>query len=150
MNFELKNFDETTDDLNRMGEEIGGPPMLRIMRDAAMLVTREAKMLVPVDTGRLRASITPEVRQAGNSFVGIVGSIVEYAKAVEEGTKPHWPPVGELATWARRHGWTEANIRYVIGTRGTRPHPYLVPAVENNSDAIARLFARGIEQVIRG
>jgi hypothetical protein len=148
MKIEINGLNDTEDDISRIEDEIGGAPMLRIMRDAAMLVTRDAKMLVPVDIGRLRASITPEVRQMGRTFNGVVGSTVVYAKAIEEGTKPHWPPWGELANWARRHGWTEAGIRHVIGTRGTRPHPYLVPALENNTDAIVRLFARGIEQII--
>lgn len=54
------------------------------MRTATMMVTRSAKIFSPVDTGRLRASITPEVKTAFKHVVGIVGSIVEYAPFQEE------------------------------------------------------------------
>lgn len=49
-----------------------------------------AKVLAPVDTGRLRASIRVERR----SFFGLrqrwtVGSDVDYAPMVNDGTRPH-------------------------------------------------------------
>lgn len=47
---------------------------------------KEAKKRVPVDTGRLRNSITKEVIGEGDSLVVRVGSNVEYAKYVEFGT----------------------------------------------------------------
>jgi HK97 gp10 family phage protein len=148
MDIIVKGFDETEEDLDRMQRELTGSPMLNAMRDAAMLVTRDAKRLAPVDTGRLRASITPDVRKVSSGFEGVVGSNVVYAPYVETGTRPHWPPQGALATWARRHGWKEADIRFVIGTRGTRAQPYLVPAFVDNADKIIRILERGVSKVI--
>lgn len=57
---------------------------------AARQVVARAKVLAPVDTGRLRASIRVERR----SFFGLrqrwtVGSDVEYAPMVNDGTRPH-------------------------------------------------------------
>lgn len=46
-----------------------------------------AKTLCPVDTGRLRASITHEVGKEGNELVGRIGTNVEYAPYVELGTR---------------------------------------------------------------
>lgn len=46
---------------------------------------REIQMNTPVDTGRLRNSIKFE--EKGNSF--IIGTNVDYAPQVEEGTSPH-------------------------------------------------------------
>jgi hypothetical protein len=40
--------------------DLHGEPMLQGMRNATLLVTRDAKRFAPVDTGRLRASITPD------------------------------------------------------------------------------------------
>ncbi len=56
------------------------------MREATMLVTRDAKILSPVDTGRLRASILPRVRvvKIPRRVEGIVGSPVEYAPVQEK------------------------------------------------------------------
>jgi hypothetical protein len=57
---------------------------------AARQVVARAKVLAPVDTGRLRASIRVERR----SFFGLrqrwtVGSDVDYAPMVNDGTRPH-------------------------------------------------------------
>ena len=50
-------------------------------------VERAAKRLAPVDTGRLRSSITHTVEADGQGVVGIVGSDVEYAPHQEFGTR---------------------------------------------------------------
>ena len=50
---------------------------------ASLNVQREAKKICPVDTGRLRSSITVE----RNDLVAEVGSNVKYAPYVEFGTK---------------------------------------------------------------
>jgi hypothetical protein len=102
-----------------------------------------------VDTGRLRASITPDVREARDGYEGIVGSNVFYAPYAEFGTRPHWPPKGALIPWAPRHGMKEDDIRFIIGTRGTKAHPYLIPAVENNVRGITRILERAVDEVIK-
>ncbi len=49
-------------------------------------VNRGAKRLAPVDTGRLRSSITFEIGQSGTFIVGRVGTNVHYAPHLEYGT----------------------------------------------------------------
>jgi HK97 gp10 family phage protein len=50
-------------------------------------VDRGAKRLAPVDTGRLRSSITWEMGQEGTVIVGRVGTNVHYAPYLEFGTR---------------------------------------------------------------
>ena len=64
------------------------------VRKAAMLVEREAKINVPVDTGRLRGSIASEEK---TPLLFEVGTNVEYAAAVEFGTQPYLGPAVESA-----------------------------------------------------
>lgn len=45
-----------------------------------------AKRLCPVDTGRLRASITHALERDAQGLVGVVGTDVDYAPYVELGT----------------------------------------------------------------
>ena len=59
----------------------------QIMSRACLMVERDAKKLCPVDTGRLRASITHEI----DGLTGYVGSNVEYSRAVELGTEKQSP-----------------------------------------------------------
>lgn len=47
---------------------------------------RHAKQLAPVDTGRLRNSVTHEAEATNGVFTAIVGTNVEYGPAIELGT----------------------------------------------------------------
>lgn len=71
----------------------------KAVRGAAMMVEREAKTRVPVDTGRLRSSIASEER---TPLLFEVGTNVEYAAPVEFGTskmaaQPYLEPAIESA-----------------------------------------------------
>ena len=56
------------------------------MGTATLMVSRDAKLAAPVDTGLLRSSILPEVQVIGFDVIGIVGSEVKYAWFQEAGT----------------------------------------------------------------
>lgn len=65
-------------------------------------VNNRAKQLCPVDTGRLRASISWRMERDGDQVVGVVGTNVEYAAYVELGTRrmsarPYLRPALEAA-----------------------------------------------------
>lgn len=53
----------------------------------AIAVQAEASRLCPVDTGRLRGSIEWEIGKDSRGLVARVGTNVEYARFVEEGTR---------------------------------------------------------------
>lgn len=120
-------------------------PIKDALTRAGLTVEARAKQKAPVDTGRLRASIATKVEETR----AIVGSNVLYASYVEFGTKPHFPPVSALTTWARRHGFDSAFVlARAISQRGTKAHPYLVPALlESKPDieSFLRDAARRIE-----
>lgn len=60
--------------------------MAKAMERTLIRVESGAKRLCPVDTGRLRSSITHEVYSDGHGVVGRVGTNVDYAPFVELGT----------------------------------------------------------------
>lgn len=62
-------------------------PTGKFLAKAVISVERSAKRLCPVDTGRLRSSITHELGHQGTVLVGRVGTNVEYAPYVELGTR---------------------------------------------------------------
>lgn len=128
--------------------DLHGQPMLDAMRKAAVLVSTDAKQLVPVDTGRLRSSITPDVRQEGFNVLGVVGSNVLYAPYMETGTRPHWPPTSALEVWARRHGVDAFLVARAISKRGTKGHRYLQGAFEKNTDKIKAILGGAVEGII--
>lgn len=97
---------------------------------AARQVVNRAKVLAPVDTGRLRASIRIESRRTLTlRSIYTIGSDVEYAGFVNDGTRPH----------IIRPKTAQA-LRFRIGGRivyaklvhhpGTRPRPFLDDALK--------------------
>jgi hypothetical protein len=123
---EIQGLEEVQAKMEQVVSDIRGGPFLRGMRDATLIVERTAKQKGsgPVDTGRLRASITPEVRPHGPTVQGVVGSNVTYA------------PYQEL-------GWTTASGKEIPGRH------YLRRALEDNAEKIYKLLGRVVSFIVR-
>jgi len=108
-------------------------PLKKLLGEAGRLVERQAKIDVPVDTGRLRASITHEVSSEALPLWARVGTKVEYASFVELG---HKQEVGRYVHAIRRR-----LVRPFVPGK-----PFLHPAFEKMKDKIDSLLseARGL------
>lgn len=107
----------------------------RELKEAARQVVNRARVLAPVRTGRLRGSIRadpPRIFSLRGSVT--VGSDVEYAGFVNDGTPPHdIRPIGNRAS--RRNPNRPGMLRFVVGGRvvyarevrhpGTKAQPFL-------------------------
>lgn len=76
-------FDEAG--LRELFDSPNGPIGKELTRRTVRVEAR-AKRLCPVDTGRLRASITHAVERDAVGLVGVVGTDVDYGVYVEIGT----------------------------------------------------------------
>lgn len=91
------------------------------MARAALIVERQAKINVSkpagqhprVDTGRLRASITSQIKKEADKIVGGVGTNVEYASDLE------------------------------FGTSKIPAYPWLFPALESKKDEVKEALSKG-------
>jgi HK97 gp10 family phage protein len=125
---------------------------------ALMKIQGTAKKLVPVDSGRLRESITIAVeRGADGGIVGTVGTNVDYAAYVELGTGPRGAasekdlppgmnPVYRNTPWA----YDDPKTGERIWTAGTPAKPFLYPAYKSTQHEIESYIADSIAQVIKG
>jgi HK97 gp10 family phage protein len=156
---EVQGLEELQKENERMIEDLHGRPMLEGMRDATLIVQRDAVKNAPVDTGRLRASITSDVRLEGRrDVVGVVGSNVVYAPYMEFGTGVfagggrHFPPPSALGVWARRHGFANGYVvaRAIWMAGGLRPRKYLERAFDDNYEKIVGLVGGAVGKVVRG
>ncbi|MCU0515233.1 MAG: HK97 gp10 family phage protein, partial [Anaerolineae bacterium] len=134
---EIRGLVEAQQKIAQVVRDLRGEAYLRGMREATLMVTRSAKLRAPVDTGRLRASITPTVQRSGETVTGVVGTNVKYAAAVELGSRPHYPPIAPLKVWARRKGLNAYAVANAIAKRGTEPRRFLQQAFDENKNAIA-------------
>ena len=95
---------------------------------AALDVEAEAVRRVPVDRGGLKGSISSRV----DGDQAIIGTNLEYAEAVEYGSRPHTinSPVKIKGV-----GW-----RYIKTHPGTTAQPYLRPAIDKLKKPLIRLY----------
>lgn len=100
-------------------------------------IIKNMKEDVPVDTGRLRNSISYVVK---NNILYI--SMENYGQAVNDGTKPHMPPVKSLDTWAKKKGLNPWAVATNIKKYGTDPHPFM-NELDNFEDKYAKMFEDG-------
>jgi hypothetical protein len=150
INMVVHGLKETQADLTKKLKDMEGPPIAEAMRDAVLIVQRDARRAAPVNYGQLRASILPSVSAKGNSVTGVVGSNVAHAPSMEYGTKPHWPPLAVLETWARRHGTTAYLVARAIARHGIKARYFLRNAFEDNRDRITTKFEMAVKRVIEG
>jgi phage gpG-like protein len=79
--------------LNRreIADLLAGPagPVAADLRRRAENVRKEARRLAPVQNGTLKNSISWEMRIEGGSLVARVGTNIEYALAVHQGTQAY-------------------------------------------------------------
>ncbi len=143
---------ETRRKLEQAAADLHGQPLLDGMHQATLLVERDARKNAPVDSGRLRASIASEVRVEGigaKSVIGVVGSNVAHAPYQELGTRPHWPPIGAVETWARRHGMSAFLVARAISRRGTKAQRFLGRAFDTNKPRIVAILGQSVAGIVR-
>lgn len=118
------------------------------LEESVTVVQRDAKKEVTVDTGSLRGSIKKEVRR----LTGTVTAAEDYAIFIEEGTRAHFPPVAPLERWAQRK-LGAPGLGFVIARKiareGTKPQPFMVPALEKNAQNIQMFFDRAAQNFLR-
>lgn len=84
-----------------------------------------AKALCAVDTGKLRNSITWQIKENGNAVY--IGTAVEYGKYVELGTGKHYPG-GRKTSWTYKDSKGNWHM-----THGQEAKPFLKPAAANHA-----------------
>jgi HK97 gp10 family phage protein len=132
---------KNADSLLRKLEAINGDYVKEVLEEACLMVERDAKLLCPVDDGTLRNSITHEV----DKDTGIVGTNVEYAVYVHQGT----------GIYAVNHDGREDRWKYQDAdgtwhsTIGQAPNPFLDKALQKNKKAIKGLLKRKLEEEVK-
>lgn len=161
---EVKGLKETQRNLEQAVKDLRGSTLTNAMRDATLMVNRDAKKNLVgyqsptvggVNTGILRASITPQVTLQGSTVQGVVGSNKTYAPYVEFDTRPHWPyakgiPMENqpIVLWARRHGANAYLVARAISQRGTYGKHFLQKAFDANKDKIERRIGQAVEAIV--
>ena len=106
--------------------------------DACDVIEADAKARCPRDTGNLRASITSDVQTDGDLTRGTVGTNVDYAPYVHEGTG-----MFSRTRLGRKDvpwRWQDDKGEWHT-TSGQKPQPFLEEAADANRERIVAIFA---------
>lgn len=151
--FEVEGLDDMRKDLARVQKDFI-PIFRKAMVASTAAVKRTAKEEVPIYQGELRRGIFDKVTSSvAKSVKGIVYvANVKYGIFVELGTRPHFPPVAVMEKWARiKLG--KPGIGYLVSRKiarvGTKAHPFMLPALEQNKEKIQRHFEEGVDTVVK-
>lgn len=145
---EVKGLLETQRKLEQAAADLHGEPLRQGMREATLRVQRAAQEEVPVDTARLKNSITSRVIGESKSVSGVVGTKVKYAARVEFGDGPHEPEMGPLGQWARRNGADVNAVANKIRASGTRAQPYMQPAAKAQEGAVVKIIENSVKGIV--
>ena len=130
----MNNSKEIAANINKAAQIDVPMALAKGIEKACLVVERSAKANAPVRSGTLRSSITHQVSMP--SLEGVVGTALDYAPYVEIGTGIYSSMGG-----GRQGGWkyvdAEGNGHF---TMGSRPRPFLKPAMETNLSAILKCF----------
>lgn len=111
-------------------------------------------------SGNLANSMTWEVEEGVNRYI-ITLTLPEYARYVEEGTKPHFPPIDAIKKWIKikpimprpmSNGKlpTENQLAYLISRKisleGTKP-THLLKDTMNDFQLISKLYNKISEEL---
>lgn len=109
------------------------------MTSACLVVERAAKVKCPVDLGPLRASIFSKVAMENGKIVGRVGSTMEYAPYVHQGTGIYAVNGdGRQTPWA--YNVTSGRYAGFHWTQGQKPQPFLDDAKNQEKDRISAIL----------
>ena len=121
------------------------------------LIARDARVFAPKAFSLLANSI--------NAFMvgpveGVVAPAQDYARAVEEGSDPHFPPVQNIEDWAKVVGIDPVDgeslrdvafkIARSIAVTGVPAQPYMEPALEKNHYEAQQRVSAGIDRALGG
>lgn len=108
------------------------------MERACLVVEADSKKNCPVNDGILRDSITHAVEEDGETVIGYIGSNVDYAPYVHQGTGIY----ALMGNGRKEVPWTyyDEKTGEFVSTEGIHPTPFIQDAVEANRAGILTYF----------
>lgn len=129
-------------------------PVKDALTDIGGTLEAKAKQEIPVDTGTGRRNITHKVEGGNPPRAVRVGFSHRYLRFVhgdfdetKTRTRPHFPPIAPLRSWARRHGIPVFAVALGIARRGTPFVPFLTRAFQDKQDYIRNRFVRMAREI---
>ncbi len=149
------------------GKKLGDDIVKRAVHNATIKVVQaDARRLVPVRDGELRTSIKTRVKINGDTVIGEVYTILNYAPYVEFGTGPkgqenHSGISPEVSVTYKSNPWYVHEDQINVGPYhfakrgefykmyGQPAQPYLYPALKDNHERVSSNISKYVSRKIR-
>lgn len=149
---------EGLDDLYNGFKKAGAnyePLMAQAMRNATTKLQNEARENIRKNHTTYQGNLAKNIRRRDpvTAYVGVVAVGEEYGGAIEFGRKPgRRPPSQPLERWAEvKLG--QKGLGFVIARKiareGTRPQPFLEPALRDNADYVLDQFSKAADLLVQ-
>lgn len=131
----MSRFQDAINDMKRKREQT--------LNEIAIFVEAEAKQRVKVKTGDLRRKITHVTKHDDDVSTAKIGSNLEYAQPLEEGSNPHKirSKDGKPLRFQIDGHWVTVDE---VNHPGNKAQPFLRPAIEENTGEIQNRIQRGM------
>jgi hypothetical protein len=120
-------------------------PVDAFVYDYGHSVLNHAKDRSPEDTGKMKKSL----RFAWGPWGATVAAKTP-GGWVDQGTKPHWPPVKALEGWAKRHGIPAFLVARSIARKGTKRTGWFTDAISDADRELPGLLQRTATRIEAG
>ena len=112
-------------------------------------VQKEARGLVPTDTGALRLSIENTLPIEMSAVSAEVGPAKQYGKEIEFGRPPGtFVSAAALSGWAKRKGLNPYAVSWAIHKKGSPPQPFMFPAADAKENEIPKIIAQAFQNAV--
>ena len=128
---------EISVNIGKIIESVLPEAIMQCLEDACEDIANNAADNCPSDDGTLRGSITFRVTQEDNAYIGLIGTDVEYAPYIHEGTGLY----AKEGKGRKNVPWTYRDAKGDYrSTKGIHPNPFLQEALDENMDNIMQRF----------
>lgn len=141
---ELLNLNEVVSALNSFPEK-AGVNVNDAIRKSVVTIQREAMKGAPVDTGKLRA----DWDLSYSHLSGTLRNRSKYAIFMEEGTRPHFPPLEAVTPWANRHGIAPFLVARAIAKKGTKARRFFGNAIDGTKTTVNEFFTEALNKTMQ-
>jgi hypothetical protein len=130
---------------------------VKYMAKAIYRVGENVRRRAPVYQGRLVGSIGERVEAIGFDVKGVVGTPMEYAPSVEEGTGPIDVPLGPLVRWVQLKRIASGDAVYAVAKgvqrslrdHGIRAQHFFARGFGQSWPYIRQIFREARDEIVR-
>lgn len=108
------------------------------LKNSAGIVQRQEYKEAPRG---VTGGVIKSIRQIVAESMAIVGPTSKYAIFINNGTKPHMPPVDAITKWAESKGIEPWAVAMSIKKKGTKANPFVQRTFDKTSPEVIAEFA---------